>query len=259
VQINGSIIHRCTNRFGQLVVADDGPKRSLYLDGDTLQSCMYLHQPHALVMDYSHAMMCALLFNDSPARVLLIGLGGASLVKFLLHVCPQVAIEVAEINPAVIAVARDYFYLPENCGQVEIFEAKGEELLQKRLQEGKAYDLVLLDAFDDQGPARALLQPEVLRDCRALLRPGGIFAMNLWNRPQDGFDYLYGVIAACFDGGTLKLRLAEAYRNAIAFGFHHPVRSRELQMLKPPAQKLGKRTGINFSKFLRTLYWQNFS
>jgi len=259
VQIDGSIIHRRTNRFGQLIVADEGPKRSLYLDGNTLQSCMYLRQPHVLVMDYSHAMMCALLFNDTPARVLLVALGGASLVKFLLHACPQVAIEVAEINPAVIAAARNFFYLPVDFEKVKIFEQAGEELVREKLQEGEAYDLVLLDAFDDRGPARALLRPEFLHDCRELLRQNGIFAMNLWNRPQDRFPEMYAVITTCFDGSTLKLQLAESYRNAIAFGFRTPIRPRELQQLKPLAKKLGKRTGINFSKYLRTLYWQNFS
>ena len=109
MHIPGKIIFRDKTGDNEIIVADDGNKRSLYLGGDTLQSCMYLNQPYSLAMAYSHAMMCTLLFNRNPARILLVGLGGASLVKFLLHVCPQTTIEVAEINPSIIKVARNYF------------------------------------------------------------------------------------------------------------------------------------------------------
>ena len=259
MQIPGRIIFRDKTGFSEIIVADDGNKRSLYLDGDTLQSCMYRNQPHILAMEYSHAMMCALLFNGNPSKTLLVGLGGASLIKFLLHVYPAIDIDVAEINPAIISVARDFFCFEKNAGQVVVFPEAGEALVKKRLQEGYAYDLVLIDAFDDSGPARALLSREFLDDCRSLLDDDGIFAMNLWNRPQDGFYDIYGVIAECFRGRTLKLLLAESYDNAIAFGFKAPVRARELLKLKGKARGLGNRTGINFSRYLRALYWQNFS
>jgi spermidine synthase len=258
VGINGRIIHRSRNSLGQIIVADYVGKRSLYLDGDTLQSCMFLNNPTALVMEYSHAMMCALLFN-TPGRVLLIGLGGASLVKFLLRFSPRIQIEVAEINPAVIEIARNFFFLETEMEQVSIYHSAGQELVGRRLAEGRQYDMVLIDAFDDNGPARALLQREFLYKCRRLLRGGGIFAINLWNRPEDGFCENYSLLAEIFESNILKLLLAESYANAIAFGFNAQIKSDQLHKLKPRAKTLGKTTGVNFAKYLRTLYWQNFS
>lgn len=258
MNIPGRIIHRDRVGKGEIIVADDGMRRSLYLDGDTLQSCMYLDRPAILVMEYSHAMMCALLFVNQPRRILLIGLGGASLVRFLLELLPDTFLEVAEINPRVIEAARQFFSLAENDGRLQIIPQPGEELVQQRLTAGESYDLVLADAFDDHGAARALLERPFLDSCRRLLADRGVFAMNLWNRPQDRFPAIFEVIAEVFRDKALKLALAESYRNVIAFGFPFPIRAKDLHRLRPTAKKLGQRSGINLAKYLRALYCQNF-
>ena len=249
------IIYRSSPPPG-ITVADDGYRRSLYLDGDSMQSCMLLNDPAGLVMEYSQAMMCALLFQRTPARVLLVGLGGGSLVKFLLRTCPGAEIEVAEINPEIVEVAQHFFQLPEDS-RLRITLAPGEDVVIQRLATGSRYDLLLLDAFDDHGPARALLDEQVLRGCRRLLGPRGVFAMNLWNRPRDNFPALHAALNTVFEGQTLKLALAENDSNAIVFGFTGPVAAKKLLQLKPVASALGRRNGINFVRLLRQLHWQN--
>ncbi|MDW7774049.1 MAG: fused MFS/spermidine synthase [Desulfobulbaceae bacterium] len=249
------VIHRGSRNSG-VTVADYGCRRHLYLDGDTLQSSMLLADPNQLDLEYSQAMMCALLFQPEPRNVLLIGLGGGSLVKFLLEFCPEARIDVAEINPEIVAVARQYFLLPED-ERLQITPAPGEVVVADRLAAGGRYDLLLLDAFDDSGPARALLDEQFLCRCRALLTPGGIFAMNLWNRPGDNFAAIHTTLAALFGNGTRKLLMTEANTNAVVFGLTQPVPVRNLMKLKPAARELGRRTGINFVRLLRQLYWQN--
>ena len=249
------VIYRSSPPPG-IIVADDGYRRSLYLDGDSLQSCMLLNDTASLVMEYSQAMMCALFFQPRPARVLLVGLGGGSLVKFLLAACPAATIEVAEINPEIVEVARHYFFLPEDK-RLRITLAPGEEVIAERRAKGDHYDLLLLDAFDDNGPARALLDEQVLRRCRRLLGPRGVFAMNLWNRPRDNFPAIHAALATIFEGRTLKLALAENDSNVIVFGFTEPVQSKKLLQLKPAAGALARRTGVNFVRLLRQLHWQN--
>lgn len=258
MQIPGRIIHRDKRGGSEIIVAEAGNRRSLYLNGDTLQSSMYIDQPAALVMEYSHAMMCSLLFVGRPRQVLLIGLGGASLVRFLFGLLPDTAIEVAEIDPGVIETARKFFLLGEDSSRLRVCAQAGEELVQKRLEAGSSYDLVLVDAFDDHGAARALLERSFLDNCRRLLTGHGVFAMNLWNRPQDRFPAIFATVAEVFRGNALQLPLTEAYGNAIAFGFASPVKPRELHRLRPMAKKLGQQSGINLARYLRMLYWRNF-
>ena len=251
----GKVIHRGSRDSG-ITVAEDGCRRNLYLDGDTLQSTMLLTDPNKLDLEYSQAMMCALLFQPAPRKVLLVGLGGGSLVKFLLEFCPETRIDVAEINPEVVKVARQYFLLPES-ERLLVTLASGEVVVADRLAAGDRYDLLLLDAFDDNGPARALLDEQFLCRCRSLLTRGGIFAMNLWNRPADNFPAIHATLATLFGMGTQKLLLTEANTNAIVFGLTEPVLGKNLMGLKPVARELSHRTGINFVRLLRQLYWQN--
>jgi len=252
---SGKVIHRGSPQSG-IIVADDGCRRNLYLDGGTLQSSMLLDDPDRLDLEYSQAMMCVLLLRPPPEKVLLVGLGGGSLVKFLLEFCPDAEIDVAEINPEVAGVAREYFLLPTSR-RLQITLSPGEEVVAERLAAGARYDLLLLDAFDEQGPARALLEEQFLLHCRELLTADGIFAMNLWNRPQDNFPSIFSRLTAVFGKGTRKLILPKTNTNAIVFGLSRPIRGNQLMKLKPAARGLSQRTGINFVRLLRQLYWQN--
>jgi spermidine synthase len=249
------VIYRGSRTSG-IIVAEDGSLRNLYLDGDVLQSCMRLADPNTLHLEYSQAMMCALLFQPAPQRVLLVGLGGGSLAKFLLECCPETRIDVAEINPEVVRVARQYFLLPES-EHLQILTAPGEEMVADRLAAGDSYDLILLDAFADNGPARALLEGDFLSRCRALLSRRGVFTMNLWNRPSDNFPAILDTLATLFNRRIFTLLLANANSNAIVFGFNEPPPVDNLMKLKPASLELGRRTGINFPRWLRQLYWQN--
>lgn len=244
------------SKTSEITVAEDGYRRNLYLDGGILQSSMLLNDPNGLDLEYSQAMMCALLFQPVPKSVLLVGLGGGSLVKFLLEYCPDARIDVAEINPEVIQVARQYFLVPESK-RLRIISSPGEVVAAERLAAGDSYDLILLDAFDDKGPARALLEQDFLRNCKALLAKEGVFAMNLWKRPNDNFPSIYASLSNLFAQQIHKLLLDDTYSNAIVFGFIKPLPVNNLMGLKPDSRELGRRTGINFMRWLRQMHWQN--
>lgn len=250
-----TVIYRGTRASG-ITVAEDDTRRNLYMDGNILQSCMLQDEPNGLYLDYSQAMMCALLFQPTPKKVLLVGLGGGSLVKFLLECCPDAKIDVAEINSEIIRVARKYFLLPET-EQLRIMHTPGEELVAERLAADDSYDIILLDAFDDNGPARVLLEEQFLLNCRALLTREGVFTMNLWNRPIDNFPSQFAHLAALFEQRIYKLVLAGANRNGIVFGFNQQLPVKDLMELKSASQELSRRTGINFTSWLRQIYWQN--
>lgn len=244
------------SRASGITVAEDNTRRNLYMDGRILQSSMLRDNPNGLHLDYSQAMMCSLLFQPAPEKVLLVGLGGGSLVKFLMEFYPDVQIDVAEINAEVIKVARQFFLLPDD-DRLLVINAPGEVVATERFVAGESYDIIIVDAFDDNGPARALFEDDFIRTCRSLIAKGGIFAMNLWNRPIDNFPAVFADLKAQFDQQMYKLLLAGANRNGIVFGFNDPLPVDNLMELKPVSQKLSRRTGVNFIKWLREIHWQN--
>ena len=83
--------------------------RTLHIGSDTVQSAMRIARPNDLEVVYTRSMMAFLLFAPPPRRVLMVGLGGGSLAKFIYHRLPDAVTEVLEINPQVVAVARRLF------------------------------------------------------------------------------------------------------------------------------------------------------
>jgi spermidine synthase len=223
-----------------------------------MQSCLNLDQPYLLLTEYSKAMMSTLVFGRRPESVLLVGLGGGSLVHFLLQACPDSSLDVVEVSGEVIKLARDYFFLPQENARFRVFHAAGQDFVQQMAGIDRRYDLILIDAFDESGPAAILTGKEFLTACRGRLKPDGIFAMNLWNRLQDNFPVMFGTIKTAFDGHALRLLLGEVHENAIVLGFGNPSLFRDLAIYRPEARRLQREWGINFPRFLKHLYWQNF-
>ena len=255
-KIRGEIVCHRRDQYGEMIVADDGRTRSLYFGDGILQSSIRTDQPGFLIEDYHRAIMTSLLFTHNPRSILLIGLGGCSLVHFLLNNFPDCTLDVVEIREQVIGLAYDYFLLPKENARLKIFTAAAQEFIT---QTGENYDLIIVDAFDDGGPAGAVTETRFLAACRRRLKQDGICAFNLWHRPKDNFPALYAAIQESFEDNTLKLFPAEVLWNVIVFGFTRPVGSRELSSCRRKARMFQESYGINFPRSLRCLCWQNFA
>lgn len=67
-------------------ISEEAGVRFLHFGSDWVQGAMRIARPWALELDYTREMMAALLLRpepDWPRRVLQVGLGAASLTKFL--------------------------------------------------------------------------------------------------------------------------------------------------------------------------------
>jgi len=78
--------------------------------------------------------------------VLLLGLGGGSMAKYLLHFFPRVQIDAVELRPAVVRIAHDYFSLPENHQGLQLHYCAAEDFIQDTHAAGH-YDLIAVDLF----------------------------------------------------------------------------------------------------------------
>ena len=164
------------------------------------QSCQERAHPERLVFDYAQMMMGSLYLTPTlPRDVLIIGLGGGTLPTAMASVLPDSHIDVVEIDPAILKVAKTYFgYKPDARTAVTIQDAR---VFVKRAQKtGRKYDLVLLDAFDHQYIPEHLLTREYLQEVRSILRPGGILAANTFSssRLYDSESVTYAAVFGVF-------------------------------------------------------------
>ena len=72
-----------------LEVTEERGMRVLHLGSRAIQSAMRITRPWDLELAYTRAMMGFLMFNPMPQDVLMIGLGGGSLAKFIRKQRPQ--------------------------------------------------------------------------------------------------------------------------------------------------------------------------
>ena len=204
---------------------------------------MRIARPWNLELEYTREMMASLLLRDGgrwPRKVLLIGLGAASLTKFLYRNFPLAHLTVVEIEPAVVAAARQFFKLPEDPKRVDIVIGDGVEYV---LNGDKKFDLMLVDGYDENARSGALDTLPFYQSCRARLSDTGVMAVNLLTSNRR-FDGSITRIAEAFDDRMLAFPSCES-GNAIAFAAEGEPVEISFFDLRGKALELNTETGLN--------------
>jgi spermidine synthase len=192
---------------------EDEGKISLHYELCTIQSCMRKDAPDELVLDYTRAMMGFLLFQPSPEKIVMIGLGGGSLAKYCHRHIPGVDFTAVELHPEVIAL-RDEFQIPRDGPHFRVICADGADYIRGSCE---AVDVLVVDGFDLRGQPSELCSLGFYDHCFARLRDGGVLVVNLW-----GGDPKYGTytsrIREVFEGRALVIN-AEDKANKIVFAY----------------------------------------
>lgn len=226
--------------------------RTLHLGGDAIQSAMRLSAPDRLELAYARAMMAFLLFAPGARELLMIGLGGGSIARFVHQHVSHARMTAVEINPQVVAAARSFFGLPPDDARLRVEVADGGAYVRSHRA---VCDVLLLDAFDDGRSVAALATQSFYDACRACLRPGGVLAVNFIRDEPHRAAYL-ARIARAFDGRVLVLPSADRFNN-IVFAFRDGPSRRAIAPLKRAARSLKRRYGLPFDVALRDLLQAN--
>lgn len=197
----------------QPYVASNSLVRSLHFDHFETQSRMSLRDPRALLLKYTQTMMGFLLFGMRPTRIAMIGLGGGSLAKFCYHYLPAARIDVAEINPAVIAL-REQFLVPADDHRFQVHLADGAEFIARSSGE---FDVLMVDGYDVTGMPEQLGTQDFYDACRQSLRADGVLVSNLYRR-TDNYDDCVARIDRAFGTSPLIVPDSEC-NNDIAFAW----------------------------------------
>lgn len=252
----GRLIYQGRDEMGPLEVIENGYQRSLHFGSLPKQSSMDLNDPQRLCLSYTRAMLSALLFMPSPARVLLIGLGGGSLAKFFLHHFPACHLDAVELRPHVSQIARDYFLLPDS-ERLHIHHGDAAEFMRRRTPDDERYDLILLDAYTDVGMADSVCGEAFFSACLAQLTESGLLACNLWGNDKSSFKLIIENLRQARMGGKPLLLPVEGKDNVIGLSTADPYSRQALKGLKPLALELQARLDIEFAALLRRLQRSN--
>jgi len=163
-----------TSRYHLLRVTDNDGVRLLKFERNQ-QSSMRLDDPFEGDIEYVSYFHLALAVQPSATRALVIGLGGGSIVKRMWRDYPEMHVDAVEIDPEVVDIAYELFELPRD-ERVRVIVGDGRDVVSCS---NETYDLIVVDAFDDDRIPQHLLTDEFLRELRDHLSPEGVVAYNV--------------------------------------------------------------------------------
>jgi spermidine synthase len=177
------LIHSERSLYREVLVYDNGTERCMCFTRNCRigrQTCFNKESPDRFVMNYTKMMMSALYINPQPKSILIIGLGGGTLPNALHRIVPAAQIDVVEIDPAVVKVAKRFFgFTPQQ--KISVAEIDGRVFIKRAVREQRRYDIVMLDAFDHEYIPEHLLTREFLQEVATLLGPQGVLAANTFS------------------------------------------------------------------------------
>ncbi len=224
-------------------ISEEAGVRYLHFGSPWIQGAMRIARPWNLELEYTREMMASLLLREAarwPRKVLLIGLGAASLTKFLYRNYPLAHLTVVEIEPNVVAAARQFFKLPEDPKRINLVIGDGVEYVANS---NKKFDLILVDGFDEYASSGELDTLLFYQNCRARLGDGGILSVNLLTG-NGRLDISIARIAQAFDDRVLAFPSCES-GNAIALAAAGDAIEISLNELREHAQILKEETGLS--------------
>lgn len=156
--------------YAELRVVDRDDIRFMLIDGGT--HTIVDRATGESVFPYVNVLDIPKGFFQEPGDMLLVGLGGGSVVK--RYARDGWRTDAVEIDPAVTQLAREYFMLKPD--EAQVFEMDGRQFL---ISSNKTYDLIIMDAFGSSAIPFHLVTKEAFALIRSRLAPDGVLAMNI--------------------------------------------------------------------------------
>ena len=118
-----------------------------YRSENYLKSAINLKDPDDMQLEYSQTIPVSLLYPETVKRILMVGLGAGVVSTYFGRAMPDLQIDVVELDPGVIAVAKKYFGVQETA-RVRFVDSDGRVYLNRHKE---FYHLIVLDAFREIG------------------------------------------------------------------------------------------------------------
>src|SRR6267154_2562663 len=181
-----TVIYEKASPYNTVIVTEDykGLRTLLFERGGGRQSVVKPGDPDHLELAYARVALAGLALCEEPRRILVVGLGGGSLPMFLRKHYPAAGIDVAEIDPDVVDVAKKYFGFRED-ERMHARIGDGRQFIESARQSD--YDIIFLDAFGARDVPKHLTTREFLQVTRRALKPGGVVVGNVWRPASNPF------------------------------------------------------------------------
>jgi spermidine synthase len=178
-----NVVARLKTAYSNIIVWDDGDYRCLAFGKRTaIQSCVNRTAKLDFRFEYVRMMFSSVALRPRPARILVLGLGGAALPSLVASLYPDARIDVVEIDRGVFEMAKRYlYYKPTARTRVHIEDAFKFVTRAADAQAPPQYNVIWVDCFDAKHIPAHLMTDRFVTGLRRILAPKGVLAANFWS------------------------------------------------------------------------------
>ncbi|MDB5864553.1 MAG: hypothetical protein JWO70_2359 [Betaproteobacteria bacterium] len=175
------VLYEKPSPYNNIIVTEDesGQRVLRFERGGARQSIAKPGDPTFLGFAYTKVAFAGLALSPEPLRIMIVGLGGGTMPMFLRHYYPKAAIDVVDIDPDVVHVAKEYFGFREDAS-LKAHVGDGRKFVESVRE---PYDVVFLDAFGTRNVPPHLTTLEFMRAVKHSVKPTGVVIGNIWGRP----------------------------------------------------------------------------
>ncbi len=140
-----------------------------------------------------------LFYKPEPKKILVLGLGGGVIPREMRYYFPELEIDVVEIDPEIPLIAKRFFSFRED-EKMKVHIADGRMFIKKQLRSESVpkYDLIILDAFNNDYIPFHLMTKEFLTEVKGVLSDDGAVIANVFYNNRL-FDAEFKTFLAVFE------------------------------------------------------------
>ena len=188
--------------------------RYLHFGTPWVQGAMNLNKPFKIELEYAQMMMAYILFLDEPAQVAQLGMGCASLTKFIYKNMPATHSTVVELNPNVVSAAYAMFKLPRDTSRITVVQ---DDAANWVTQQAGGFDVLQIDLYDATARGPVCDSVQFYQSCHAALKETGMITVNLFG-DHPSFEKNMKNLNEAFGGRVLALpEIHDGNRIVLAF------------------------------------------
>lgn len=166
-------------KYAPVTLSEQDGVRFLHFGTEWVQGAMRIRKPDAIELEYAQQMMLWMLFNDSPAHLVQLGLGTGALTKYCYRQFPAARVTAIELNPSVVTICETMFKLPPNDDRLNVVEMDAMDFVTDSANRGNV-DVLQIDLYDATARGPVLDTPEFYQACAACLTANGMITVNLF-------------------------------------------------------------------------------
>ncbi len=218
------VLHRVCTDYNDITVTRRGNIITLWSPSKIRQTSVDVTDPLRPCLEYTRHCLLSLVFCPEPASILVLGLGGGAVPMMLYHLCPQVHIDVVELDPEVPVLAEKYFHFSTG-NRVRLHVDDAALYIQRKK---KKYDMIFMDAYLGHHQTLPVTTHAFYTEVRERLTDRGVLVANLLTGNRSRFRKITRRIGSLFE--HFWILPGDSAANALGFACKQMISRFQLQL-----------------------------